>query len=292
MKTIDWENIARNFNFLNIEYAGEKRGITSTRMTRVGLELSGFFPRKKSTSCILFGNEEFLYLQTFSEEQRNEKIENIFKLQPPVIILSRSFPASCLLEFAKKYDTTVLSSDSSSSEINTLINLHLLRELSETHLIHGNLVEVFGLGVLLLGESGIGKSEITLELLRKGHLFVCDDAVEYYRVFDKIVGRTAEITKNLIEIRGMGIVDISKMYGIQQIKSETSIDVIIELSVLGPEHEFDRLGNEVTYRDLSGIKIPYYKLPISPGRNISYVIEMIVNKQKLLTTTRNDNGLF
>ncbi len=292
MKSIDWENLVRSFHFFNIEYAGEKREITSTRMTRVGLELSGFFPRRKSSSCILFGNEEYLYLQTFPEEVRNEKIENIFKLLPPLIILSRSFPVSYILPFAKKYHTTVLSSDSASSEINTLINLHLLRELSQTHLIHGNLVEVFGLGVLMIGESGIGKSEITLELVRKGHLFVCDDAVEYYRVFDKIFGRTTETTKNLIEIRGMGIVDISKMYGIQQIKSETSIDIIIELNVQSQGLDFERLGREVSYKDLGGIKIPYYKLPISPGRNVSYVIEMIVNKQKLLMTARNDNGLF
>ncbi len=292
MKLIDWENLVKHFNFLKIEYAGEKREITSTRMTRVGLELSGFFPRKKSTSCILFGNEEYLYLQTFPEKEKNEKIENIFKLQPPVIILSRSFPSECLIPFAKKYDTTVLATDLASSEINTLINLHLLRELSKTHLIHGNLVEVFGVGVLMLGDSGIGKSEITLELVKKGHLFVCDDAVEYYRVFDKIFGRTPEATKNLIEIRGMGIVDISKMYGIQQIKNETSIDIIIELCPQNRGEDFERLGHDVTYKDLGGIQVPYYKLPISPGRNISYVIEMIVNKQKLLKSTGEDDGLY
>lgn len=292
MKTINWENLARKFHFFNVEHAGEKREITSTRMTRVGLELSGFFARKKSTSCILFGNEEFLYLESFPEDVRNQKIENVFKLLPPVIVLSRSFPASYLLPFAKKYNTTVLSSDSASSEINTLINLHLLRELSPTKLIHGNLIEVFGLGVLLLGDSGIGKSEITLELIKKGHIFISDDAVEYYRVFDKIFGRTTELTKNLIEIRGIGIVDISKMYGIQQIKEETSIDIIVELFPHEQGATFERLGKDVSYKDLGGIKMPYYKIPISPGRNVSYMIEMIVNKQKLLTTSGGDNGLF
>ncbi len=292
MKSIDWESLVRNFQFLKIEHAGEKRDITSNRMTRLGLELSGFFPRKKSSSAILFGNEEFLYLQTFSEEEKLKRLENIFKLTPPVIILSRSFPPNCLLPLAKKYNTTVLSSDAASSEINTLINLHLLRKLSPTTLIHGNLIEVFGVGVLLIGDSGIGKSEITLELIRKGHIFICDDAVEYYRMFDKIFGRTTEATKNLMEIRGIGIVDISKMYGIQQIKTETSIDVIIELSIPDKSINFERLGKEPSYKDLGGIKIPYYKLPISPGRNVSYVIEMIINKQKLLSATGGEDGLY
>lgn len=292
MKNIDWESIVQEFQFFKIEHAGEKRQITSHRMTRLGLELSGFFARKKTYSTILFGNEEYLYLKSFSEEERKAKLEAIFKLEPPVIILSRSFPAHYVLDLAKKYNSTILSSDSSSSEINTLINLYLLRELSPTSLIHGNLIEVFGIGVLLIGDSGIGKSEITLELVRKGHIFICDDAVEYYRMFDKIFGRTTEATRNLMEIRGLGIVDISKMYGIQQIKKETSIDVIIELSIQEQGMHFERLGIDSQYKDLDGIQIPYYKLPISPGRNVSYVIEMIVNKLKLQMATGKDNELY
>ncbi len=281
MEKITWKTLIQNLNILEMVSEGEEREINSSRMTRVGLELSGFFLRKQSSAAILLGKEEKLYLDQFSKEESDKKLEAILSMNPPVIILSRSFNESRILNLAKKYKTTLLRSNSSSSEINTLVNLNLLKLLSKTEMIHGNLIEVYGLGVLIIGDSGIGKSEITMELIKKGHLFIADDAVEHYRVFDKVFGKPSKFTKNLIEIRGIGIVDFSKFYGIQQIKNEAQIDVIIELNMLDGVTQFERLGRETSYKELSGIKIPYYKVPISPGRNASDIIEVIVNKQKL-----------
>lgn len=290
MEKITWKTLIQNLNILNLIYSGEEREITSSRMTRVGLELSGFFLRKQSSAAILLGKEENIYLNQFSKEERDEKLNKILKMNPPVIILSRSFDESIILDLAKKNKTTILKSNSSSSEINTLVNLTLLKLLSKTEMIHGNLIEVYGLGVLIIGDSGIGKSEITMELIKKGHLFIADDAVEHYRVFDKVFGKPSKYTKNLIEIRGIGIVDFSKFYGIQQIKNEAQIDVIIELNMLDGKTEFERLGRETLYKELSGIKIPYYKVPISPGRNASDIIEVIVNKQKLEIENKASKG--
>lgn len=289
MEKITWKTLLNNLNIFEVLFEGEEREITSSRMTRVGLELSGFFIRKKSSATILLGKEEKLYLDQFDKNEANTKLENILKMSPPVIIISRSFEENLIIDLAKKYNTTILKSSSSSSEINTLVNLNLLKLLSKTEMIHGNLIEVYGLGVLIIGDSGIGKSEITMELIKKGHLFVADDAVEHYRVFDKVFGRPSMYTKNLIEIRGIGIVDFSKFYGIQQIKNEAQIDVIIELNILDGITQFERLGRETSYKELSGIKIPYYKVPISPGRNASDIIEVIVNKQKLDLESKVNN---
>ena len=281
-QVITWETLRDKFPKFKIENEGKKNPITSSRMTRMGLELSGFIRRKKSTACILFGNEEYKYLKRFSKDEINDKLSAIFKLNPPAVILSRSFPYEVIKDCAVKHQVAVFSSNSSSSEINTIVNIELLRLLSDKIMIHGNLVEVFGMGVLIIGDSGIGKSEITLELLKKGHIFISDDAVEYYRLFDRIMGKSNDITKNLIEIRGIGILNIAKLYGIQQIKNEIEISVIIEMSMLNDKTTFERLGREGSYKELAGINIPYYKLPISPGRNAADIIEVIVNKQKLI----------
>ena len=285
--SITWEDINKNFEEFNVVNIGKTKKINSTRMSRAGLELSGYITRKESFAAILFGREEYNYLLSFDQETRNKKIDNFFKLTPPVIILSRSFDENIILDFAKKYDVTIIKSNQTSSYINTSTNLLLLDLLSKYESIHGNLVEVYGVGVLLIGESGLGKSEITLELIKKGHLFIADDVVEYTQLFSDIVGRANKKTGNFIEVRGLGILNISKLYGVQVTKKECQIDVVVELKPISREETFERLGKEYAYKRLFNIDVPHYKIPISPGRQIGDIIEAIVGGFKL-----NKSGYF
>ncbi|MGL5591398.1 MAG: HPr(Ser) kinase/phosphatase [Mycoplasmoidaceae bacterium] len=279
--SITWKDIDKNFEEFKVINVGKCKDIRSTRMSRVGLELSGYITRKESFAAILFGRDEYNYLLSFDEETRNKKIDDFFKLEPPVIILSRSFNEDLILDAAKKYDITLIKSNQASSYINTSTNLFLIDSLSKYESIHGNLVEVYGIGVLLIGESGLGKSEITLELIKKGHLFIADDVVEYKQLFSDIVGRPNKKTGHFIEVRGLGILNITKLYGIQVTKKDCKIDVVVELKTVTREETFERLGKEYAYKRFFNIDIPHYKIPISPGRQIGDIIEAIVGDFKL-----------
>ncbi|MGL5640369.1 MAG: HPr(Ser) kinase/phosphatase [Mycoplasmoidaceae bacterium] len=279
--SITWKDIDKNFEEFKVINIGRCKDIRSTRMSRVGLELSGYFARKESFAAILFGRDEYNYLLSFDEATRNKKINDFFKLEPPVIILSRSFNEDIILDAAKKYDIALIKSNQASSYINTSTNLFLIDSLSKYESIHGNLVEVYGIGVLLIGESGLGKSEITLELIKKGHLFIADDVVEYKQLFSDIVGRPNKKTGHFIEVRGLGILNINKLYGIQVTKKDCKIDVVVELKTVTREETFERLGKEYVYKRFFNIDIPHYKIPISPGRQIGDIIEAIVGDFKL-----------
>ncbi len=278
---VTWEDIVKNFKEYKIIFKGKDRSIKSTRMSLAGLELSGFIIREKSSAAILFGREEYKYLSSLKEAERKEKINNFFNLKPPVIILSRSFDHELILDYAKKHNITILKSDKSSSYINTSINLFLLNLLSKYNSIHGNLVEVYGVGLLLIGESGLGKSEITLELIKKGHLFIADDLVEYTRLFNEIIGRANNKTENFIEVRGLGILNIAKLYGVQFTKKSCKIDLIVELKPFEKNETFERLGKNHSYKTLFDLEVPHYKIPISSGRQIGDIIEAIVGDFKL-----------
>ncbi|MGL4647336.1 MAG: HPr(Ser) kinase/phosphatase [Mycoplasmoidaceae bacterium] len=280
-KKTTWKDIHLNFRDYKVVNSGQEKEIKSTRLSLSGLELSGYISRKESFAAILFGREEYNYLKTLKEEDRKTKLNNFFSLKPPVIILSRSFDQKMILEYAKKYDVTILKSDKSSSYVNTATNILLLNLLSKYHTAHGNLLEVYGVGVLLIGESGLGKSEISLELIKKGHLFIADDVVEYTQLFNEIVGRANEKTANFIEVRGLGILNIAKLYGVQFIKSSCKIDIIIELKQFNKNENFERLGKEHSYQKLLEVQLPHYKIPVSSGRQIGDIIEVIVGDFKL-----------
>lgn len=283
-----WKNIHKKFGF-KIEYAGKERTIVSQRMTRTGLEFSGYFNRKQIKASILWGKEEFDYLKSFQKHDRNIKLENIFKLYPPVIILSRTFtPTKTLLNLAKKYDVTIMSTEMSSSDLNTQINLFLAENLSKVEVIHGNLLQIYGKGVLLIAESGMGKSETTVELLKHGHLFVADDAVDCRKVFGKLIGWPSAISKGFMEVRGLGIINVSRLFGIEKIVQSTNIDLVIELVEYNPNvHVYERLGSKLNYKEINGVQLPYYLVPVSVGKKLSDLIEVIVSNFKLIESGYN-----
>lgn len=285
---ITWKNLQNKFNF-KIEYEGKLSEINSTRMTRTGLEFSGYIRHSKIKAAVLWGKEEFEYLNTFDIQTKINKISDIFKLNPPVIILSRSFePTNYLINIAKNFGVTILSTNMSSSDINTITNLYLSEVLSKVETIHGNLLEMYGKGVLIIGESGMGKSETTTELIKKGHLFVADDAVDCKKVFEKLLGMPSTISKGFMEVRGLGIINVSRLFGIEKIKDSTHIDLIIELVEYKPNiHNFERLGSEVKYKIINGVKLPYYLVPVTSGKKISDLIEVIVANFKLIESGYN-----
>lgn len=285
---MNWRDIQKKFKY-EIKCEGEDREIESTRMTRTGLEFSGFFTHKKSSAIVLWGKEEFEYLSSFSLQVKSDKVEAIFKVKPPLIITSRSFKVEdWLIKLAKKHKITILSTSLASSEINTVINLYLAEALAKYSSFHANLLEIYGKGVLIFGQSGIGKSEISMELVKKGHMFVADDAVECANVFQKIIGRPNELSRGFMEIRGVGIVNIIRLFGIEKVKPQTEVSVIIEMvDYNATEMTFERLGREVTYKDILGVKIPYYLIPVTPGRKISDLIEVIIANLKLIDSGYN-----
>ena len=250
---MNWTDVNKHFENYQVVYEGRKKDIVSSRITRTGLEFSGFLMHQKLGAVILWGNEEYSYLNQFSEKERIEKISKIFSLEPPLIVLSRSFKLSnYFLEIAKKYDVTIMKTDISSSEINTLMNIFLTESLAKTQMIHGNLLEMYGKGVLILGNSGTGKSETTIELIKHNHMFIADDAIECKRVFNKIIGQAPK-----------------KFYGFIEV------------------HSFERLGNELRYKKLFDINIPYFLVPVTPGKKTSDMIEVIVANLKLMESGYN-----
>lgn len=277
-----WKNIKNEFNY-EIVNSGEEREIKSSRITRTGLELSGFTSHKIFKAIVLWGKEEFEYLNQFDLSIQIQKVSFIFALLPPLLLTSRSFKIeSWLIEIAKKFNVTILRTDLSSSDITTITNLYLARNLTSYKTIHGNLLEIYGKGVFILGASGIGKSEVTMELIKKGHMFVADDAVDCANIFNKIIAKPNIISKDFMEVRGLGIINIPRLFGIEKIKSSTEINLIIEIVELkNDKYEFERLGKEITYKDILGVRIPYYLVPINYGRKISDLIEIIVANLKL-----------
>ncbi|MBD5445906.1 MAG: HPr kinase/phosphorylase [Mycoplasma sp.] len=286
---MNWTDVNKHFENYQVVYEGRKKDIVSSRITRTGLEFSGFLMHQKLGAVILWGNEEYSYLNQFSEKERIEKISKIFSLEPPLIVLSRSFKLSnYFLEIAKKYDVTIMKTDISSSEINTLMNIFLTESLAKTQMIHGNLLEMYGKGVLILGNSGTGKSETTIELIKHNHMFIADDAIECKRVFNKIIGQAPKKFYGFIEVRGLGIINAARIFGIEKIKSSSEISVIVELTDYDPKvHSFERLGNELRYKKLFDINIPYFLVPVTPGKKTSDMIEVIVANLKLMESGYN-----
>ncbi|MEF9985198.1 MAG: HPr(Ser) kinase/phosphatase [Malacoplasma sp.] len=277
-----WKNIVEEFNYKVIN-SGEEREIKSSRITRTGLEFSGFSSHKVFRAIILWGKEEFEYLNQFNLDEKISKITFIFSSKPPLLIVSRSFKIEhWLLTLAKQFEVTILETELSSSEITTTTNLFLINNLTACKTIHGNLVEIYGKGVLILGSSGIGKSEVSMELIKKGHMFVADDAVDCANIFNKIIAKPNIVSQDFMEVRGLGIINIPRLFGIEKTKSSTEVNVIIEIVELKNDtYEFERLGKEISYKEILGVKIPYYLIPINYGRKTSDLIEVIVANLKL-----------
>ncbi len=253
-----------------------------------GLELVDFFWNKQNSTNnlhkrpIILGEKESIYLNTFTNARKIEKIKYFFKNieKIPAIYLGEDFNDKDFIRISKKYCIPILRiTDYKLSEFINLYVSYLNNILSDTQIIHGSFVNIFGKGVLIMGSSGIGKSEVVLELIKKHHLFIADDAIVLNRNNAKIYGRAAETIQNYLEIRGIGLIDIPKLYGAQIMLDQSRLDMIISLKGMNLE-SLDRLGNAYDYKIIQGIKIPKFIIPVTPGRKISEIIETAVAKYK------------
>lgn len=259
--------------------------ITISEVNRPGLQLAGYFESFAQERLQIIGNVEWRYFDNLSNNRKLEIAEKLFSYKIPALIICRDlgiFPE--ILEVGKAKNKTILRTSLSTTKfINHLIN-YLDEALAPEITVHGVLVEVYGMGVLLIGKSGVGKSETALELIKRGHRLVADDAVEIKKVDEDIGGTSPELIRHFMEIRGIGIIDIERLYGVSAVKQWEFIDLVIELEFWDEEKEYDRMGLEEEQAEILGINVPKLVVPVRPGRNTAMIVEVAArnNRQKLL----------
>ncbi len=244
-------------------------------INRPALQLTGYFEHFDSDRVQLIGYVEYTFLEKMDEEHKREIYTQLLSYPIPCIVFSRSLkPEEMLLEMAEAANIPVFNTEKKTAQFTAEIIRWLNVELAPCISIHGVLVDVYGVGVLIMGESGIGKSEAALELIKRGHRLVSDDVVEIRKVSDAtLVGTAPDITRHFIELRGIGIVDVKTLYGVQSVRETQNIDLVITLEDWDKDKKYDRLGMEEEYTEFLGNKIVCHQLPIRPGRNLAIIVE-------------------
>jgi len=249
--------------------------VTMPDINRPALQLAGYFEHFDSTRVQVIGFVEYTYLEEVADERKREIYEQLLSYEVPAVVFSRELqPDDIFLEVANKHGVPVLSTKASTSSFMAEAIRWLNVQLAPSMTVHGVLVDVYGEGLLITGESGIGKSEAALELIKRGHRLVSDDAVELRKVSDDtLIGTAPDVTKHFIELRGIGIVDVKALFGASSVKDTQSIDLVIRLEDWDKEKEYDRLGLEETYTEYLGNKVVCHNIPIRPGRNLAVICE-------------------
>jgi len=269
--------IIKSFNLEVVYSPGEleKIRIHVADVTRPGLQLAGYYDHFGPDRIQLIGNMEHAYLEKLSSESRRKRLLSLFEKNIPCLILTRDHEAHKeLLSVAKKTKIPVLRTHMATSEFMSSLVKYLNVELAPRISMHGVLVEVNGEGILILGESGVGKSETALEIVKRGHRLIADDQVEIRRVSETtLLGRAPEIIRHLIEIRGIGILDVKELYGVSSVKPQENIDFVINLELWDEKKTYDRLGIVDETTDILGIPVPSLTIPVGPGRNLAIIVE-------------------
>ena len=245
-------------------------------VNRCGLQLAGFYDFFDNERIQMIGMVETTFLEHFTSERRRNSFEKLFATKIPALLIIRGLtPYPECMEMARKYDTTILTTEESSATTMAALISGLKVHLAPRITCHGVLVEVYGEGILLLGDSGVGKSETAIELVKRGHRLIADDAVEIKAVSSKtLVGSAPEIIRHFVELRGIGVVDVLRLFGMGAIKMTEKIDLIINLETWEEGKVYDRLGEETQKTNILGINIPSLTVPVKPGRNLAIIIEV------------------
>ncbi len=258
--------------------------LTVEDVSRPGLQLTGFLDHFEPMRLQILGNVELSYLQKLSTKQQAETFDRLFSYKIPALLIARNLePDPVCLEMARKHNVTLLRTAEATSTIISGIITYLRGELAPRITRHGVLVEVYGEGILLIGESGIGKSEAAVELLKRGHRLIADDAVEIRKISGNVlVGTAPELIRNYIELRGIGIVNVAKLFGMGSVRAENEINLVVNIVPWNTHEVYDRLGLDDQYMDILGVKVPMYTIPITPGRNLAVILEVaaINNRQR------------
>ncbi len=277
MEGITVQKIADRMNLLNYTPCVDlsRRYIQLADINRPALQLTGFFEHFDQDRVQVIGTVEYTYLNYLEPERRKEIYTQFLSYDIPCVIFCRSFhPEEEFLKIAAKNGIPVLGTDNATSNFTSELIYRLNSDLAPCISIHGVLVDVYGEGLLIMGESGIGKSEAALELVRRGHRLVTDDVVEIRKINDNtLVGTSPDITRYFIELRGIGIIDVKTLFGVECVKEKQNIDLVIKLEDWKKEKEYDRLGLEEEYTEILGNKIVCHSIPIRPGRNLAVICE-------------------
>ena len=278
MKSVTLSKLAEAVQLTNVtpEINTDEVKITLTEINRPALQLTGYYEHFEAERVQIIGYVEYSYL--VNHLTREEKVkayeEFVSKKIPCVIFTTQVVPDEDMLALAKKYQVPTFTTDRTTSHCMSAIIRWLGIQLAPFISIHGVLVDVYGEGVLIMGESGIGKSEAALELIKRGHRLVSDDVVEISRISDnELIGSAPDITRHFIELRGIGIIDVKTLFGVECVKDTQSIDLVIKLEEWDRDKEYDRLGIEDEYTEILGNKVVCHSLPIRPGRNLAVIVE-------------------
>ena len=263
---------------------GEDRLVVSAEVNRPGLGLAGYFEYFDNARIQVIGKGEYGYLASLDPEMRRESLNSLLAHKPPLVVVAREMEMpSELLDACRTYDVPLLSSADTTSSFMAALIAFLNVQLAPRVTRHGVLVEVSGEGVLLVGDSGIGKSETAIELVKRGHRLIADDAVEIRRVSSKsLVGSAPENIRHYIELRGIGIVNVRRIFGMGAVKMTEKIDLVVQMEPWDNNKVYDRMGLENEYMDILGITVPMLTIPVKPGRNLAMIIEVAAmnNRQK------------
>ena len=284
--SVPLSQIAEALNLTEVYVAEnyKETNISTVEINRPGLELTGYLEFFDNKRIQVLGNTEFSYLGRYGPEAQKMVIDSIFSFGPPAVIICRDIePSNAILESAKLHKVSIFSTPQSTSDLTASLVQYLNKELAPRITRHGVLVEVYGEGCLLIGDSGVGKSETAIELIKRGHRLVADDAVEIRRTAQTtLYGQSPENIRHFIELRGIGIINARKLFGMGAIKLQEKIDMVINLEQWDSAKVYDRMGLDNEYMKILGVEVPTLTIPVKPGRNLAVIIEVAAmnNRQK------------
>ena len=286
MYSVPLTTLVREFK-LEVAWAAsdyEKIRLTVEDVARPGLQLAGYYDHFEPMRLQVMGNVETSFVQKLTPAERRVVFDRLFSYKIPALLVSRNLPLDpACVEMAKKHNISLLRSSEVTSTVVSAIIAYLKGALAPRITRHGVLVEVYGEGLLLMGDSGIGKSEAAVELLKRGHRLIADDAVEIRKVSgDSLVGTAPEMIRNYIELRGIGIVNVANLFGMGAVKAENEINLVVNIVPWNTQKVYDRLGLEEAFKELLGVKVPEITIPITPGRNLAVILEVAAmnNRQR------------
>ena len=284
--SVPLSDLVKEFDLI-VEFAStdyDSIRLTVEDVSRPGIQLAGFFDHFDPMRLQVLGNVEMSYLARLSDKARASILDRLFSYKFPALLITRNIsPNPQCIEMAKKHNITLLRSTDPTSTMVSAIITYLKSALAPRVTRHGVLMEIYGEGVLLTGESGIGKSEAAVELLKRGHRLISDDAVEIKKISsNSLIGTAPELIRDYVELRGIGIVNVAKLFGMGAVKIDNSIDLVVNIVPWNTHEFYDRLGLEDQYTEILGVKVPMNTIPITPGRNLAVILEVAAmnNRQR------------
>lgn len=279
------KSLVNAFDFIQItgDEHSLNRQIVMADTNRPGLELAGFFENSQQKRIVVLGDKEIAYISSISAQKQRKAFDFITSETTPAIIITKGHECpTVLMRLAKKKNFPVFTSCSPTTRLIVDLVAFLDEQLATSQCLHGGLLSIYGKGVLIRGESGMGKSEIALELIKRGHLLVADDRVDCYRIHNKIVGKAPELLTGMLEIRGIGIINVARMFGVSSVLPKTQVDFQVNLESWKPDQDYDRVGiEEKKHENILGVDIPKIVVPVREGRSMAVIIESAVTNYTL-----------